>query len=1193
MAFNPELGSTSPAVLLDNAERLDKLVNGSALTEPDRAGDDLDTWRGMMAKNEALTEETRQNLIPLSRQYATLAAAQADIANIPDGSATYVRSADGSSLADEYINNAGTLEATGRKMPSQEAVGDAETKPQFLSRELRSTETFHSSVIRTSNWTNATTSTWAVGSTSDGRVFNFIEMWVDGINNIDSLKISIYSRSVDGATIFPGANGDKLLSSKIINMNDVAIKSSIATGYQLIRLVFDDTAVPADKTALFVVQPLDASGNPVYMGCGRQDIADSETAALSNSLGGFWMPVDQSEWRRITIPETSLYRIAFNVGYESPVNYGSFNGESVSVASVPPNSPDWAITGSANRQFYGWVLSFPGKTGFNSITLRHSNLTHVNQIYYRAVLRKNSDVASTSMPGTLAGDIQVYAGRVHPDAPDDGFYGVNYSIPNLNIPAGYFVMLVVYPRTEAGETADMGTQAHEYSTAGETAPSGFALGAFINRVTNTWQMITGTKGVAYWLNNVSFVGVVEQASVNEVTLSDVMAKLNALQQQVNDEGAQSVIRESSSNKWGYATQPLAGTFFRWAVPIPHEMDTLNEIELWLDGLALNDYLRIKVFARAIDMTGSETPPGELEGDAEIYSEDIPVYLKSTGTAMTRVPFRLDVAIPEGAFPLISVEAFLPENGSSEVIGYLGAGAALYSSATLPVRAQRGWYSRRGINDGAWTTINDGQTAAVAYSVTYKKQEDIPGKIADIDGRLTAVESAVHPLITRYLPVVSVLGRALDFSGSAVVANGVSQPVTGSLTLDATSSGSATVEGYSLRQTAATSQWPSNVNAWLGYKRISNVVVTDASTGTPLVEGTDYNIDSYGGKLRGLTATTRAVNVTFSYVNERYDLVYIDPVTLAVGITKGTDRIFDVQEYRPAVPSGKVALYYALVAGSSVELEPVYRWPEAGCDMLGAGDADFLRQHNRRCLQKTLARLNQGKNITLVGYGDSITAVSNIASPDTIANGSTRDLQRFLQGYATDTLTNLYPAQDWGDGGGAVHVKIGWNWRLKEWMEETYGVTVDYLNFGVSGTNSTSGVGNTRMNAVIATAPHVTVVCFGMNDNAGNVLYGNLRNIIKKLKAAGSEVVIMPVPRTPSHEDGRYTLEQWRYINGQVYRAAMDEVAAYVPTDWLTDENSRGGMGIVPTSLCGSDLRNHPGGYEFSVYGKALVNAFCF
>ncbi|MGJ7935796.1 hypothetical protein [Klebsiella pneumoniae] len=110
MAFNPELGSTSPAVLLDNAERLDKLVNGSALTEPDRAGDDLDTWRGMMAKND----EVRQNLIPLSKQYVTLEAAQADIANIPEGSTTYYRSPDDSALAIEVMNVDGTLNETGR-----------------------------------------------------------------------------------------------------------------------------------------------------------------------------------------------------------------------------------------------------------------------------------------------------------------------------------------------------------------------------------------------------------------------------------------------------------------------------------------------------------------------------------------------------------------------------------------------------------------------------------------------------------------------------------------------------------------------------------------------------------------------------------------------------------------------------------------------------------------------------------------------------------------------------------------------------------------------------------------------------------------------------------------------------------------------------------------------------------------------
>ncbi|HGY4671709.1 TPA: hypothetical protein ACNVCK_005399, partial [Klebsiella pneumoniae] len=80
------------------------------------------TWKGVLKKNEDEIEETRQNLIPLSRQYMTLAAAQADIANTPEGSTTYYRSPDDSALAIEVINNGGTLEPTGRQMPSQQAI---------------------------------------------------------------------------------------------------------------------------------------------------------------------------------------------------------------------------------------------------------------------------------------------------------------------------------------------------------------------------------------------------------------------------------------------------------------------------------------------------------------------------------------------------------------------------------------------------------------------------------------------------------------------------------------------------------------------------------------------------------------------------------------------------------------------------------------------------------------------------------------------------------------------------------------------------------------------------------------------------------------------------------------------------------------------------------------------------------------
>ncbi|MDX7657601.1 hypothetical protein SJQ33_12605, partial [Klebsiella quasipneumoniae] len=58
------------------------------------------------------------------REFPTLAAAQADAdaGNIPVGSTAYYRSPDDSALAIEVINNAGTLQPTGRKMPSAYAL---------------------------------------------------------------------------------------------------------------------------------------------------------------------------------------------------------------------------------------------------------------------------------------------------------------------------------------------------------------------------------------------------------------------------------------------------------------------------------------------------------------------------------------------------------------------------------------------------------------------------------------------------------------------------------------------------------------------------------------------------------------------------------------------------------------------------------------------------------------------------------------------------------------------------------------------------------------------------------------------------------------------------------------------------------------------------------------------------------------
>lgn len=118
--------SNSMKDLNDNALAYDDFLNSESDTFIDRFGNAQDTMIGatkkMAAATDAVIDEARQNLIPLSKQYMTLADAQADIANIPDGSTTYYRSPDNSALAIEVINNGGTLVATGRKMPSQHSV---------------------------------------------------------------------------------------------------------------------------------------------------------------------------------------------------------------------------------------------------------------------------------------------------------------------------------------------------------------------------------------------------------------------------------------------------------------------------------------------------------------------------------------------------------------------------------------------------------------------------------------------------------------------------------------------------------------------------------------------------------------------------------------------------------------------------------------------------------------------------------------------------------------------------------------------------------------------------------------------------------------------------------------------------------------------------------------------------------------
>lgn len=120
--------SNSMKDLNDNALANDDYMNSEADTFIDRLGDERDTLRGstkkMLAAGAAAVKEAQDSITILGLPFTTREEAQAaaDDGKIPVGAVTWARNVGDASLADELINNGGTLEATGRRMPSQEFV---------------------------------------------------------------------------------------------------------------------------------------------------------------------------------------------------------------------------------------------------------------------------------------------------------------------------------------------------------------------------------------------------------------------------------------------------------------------------------------------------------------------------------------------------------------------------------------------------------------------------------------------------------------------------------------------------------------------------------------------------------------------------------------------------------------------------------------------------------------------------------------------------------------------------------------------------------------------------------------------------------------------------------------------------------------------------------------------------------------
>lgn len=725
------------------------------LEEADRAkagpGGVLNIQASQLACRTRYLREALDGIQSGDTPYTSPEAAQQAInsGKLPANSKFSVRLGSADVWVAEYQNLNNVATPTGKVYPTKTFI-DNSIKAMNLSLEnvsqyLNLPYKIYREFPRTGNWSVNNTSGWAVGIESDGSVINFIDFWVNGISAIDHVTVKVYSRSVDGPAIFPGAETDILLSASDFKMSEIAMVDSGTLGYQLVRFRVPPVIVPAGGIVLFVVQPYDSQGQASFMGNSNVSVTAAEAPDLINSLGGFWIDVAQTTWKAITNTSTSLLRIAFRAGFQSNAAEDelAFIKTKNTLFSVDNDSQSYQVGPTGSTQWYGWAIGFPGLSGFDVVTLYHQNLNTVDHIRYRVVLRLTAAATSGGALGLGSGDRQIFSGIVYPPADVGTFTAVDYPIPGLHIPDGYFAAIEVHAYNADGSFALFGCGAHSYAS--ETAPADIALGYYLSVAQGTWRIISGTVGLAWSLSKADWQSVSEHAKTLTKSQADSVAKMSSLESTLIGMNSYDVVTtrndESGSAQWSYSTMAEAARFYRWAVPIHNAMSQLRSMKMWMDGLSLNSRVECNVWFRANSLKTSPTGPGAA-GDTLAFTADVQGLPSSPAMTLVTLPIN-NLDIPDGYFPIITVTAYY----TGGTVGNLGCGSKLHSSTDMPQASELGWYSR--FDRAGWAQPTAVAMSSVAYVAEMSGWQDLQTKIAALEGGI----AGSHPQFDLLFPYV--------------------------------------------------------------------------------------------------------------------------------------------------------------------------------------------------------------------------------------------------------------------------------------------------------------------------------------------------------------------------------------------------------------------------------------------------------
>lgn len=639
---------------------------------------------------------------------------------------------------------------------------------------------------------------------------------------------------------------------------------------------------------------------------------------------------------------------------------------------------------------------------------------------------------------------------------------------------------------------------------------------------------------------------------------------------------------------------LATGRYSWAIGVVGGLDVAAGIES--DGVTVplivdegTVRVLVQLYSRPRGAAWESQPPGAT-GDVLLGSllasvDDLG--LVPGATVMQPVNFGLPrFAVAANTMYYLLVEA---QDGAGNRL----LSAITYQSVTGLVTDQYRKFWRSGPTS-SWSNGVTSVTFRLGYNFTLTGY-DVPDLSSQVPVRLgDAIESA-----------------SARWQGSSLLVTVEATRSGGRRTVDATvspaalSSGTVVDEALTLRPAAGAAKTWSYLTDRVAHAVLGNVVVKDAATSAVLVRDTDFwSIPALGCfSLPGTSGAFRNVLVGYTWKARRYDVVVYTPLTGAVSVITGTERVRDASEFVPTPAAGQIALFVIDVAARTII--PVWDNAPAGVKRRSVQELTDEQIRSRSILRPVLGKLRRGAPLSLVAYGDSnfaqmggaysLAAVRSTAN--TVFHDRTKDVNGLLQDppYGADVLATI-PLFDTGDGAGTVHTRFGLIWELIRAMQAGFGSTVNYRNRSIPGTTSANatyqGLDSVRLAAAVAdvSAGDLVIVGFGQNEMGQATTRANVISICQAFQAVGAVVLVMGCYRPNANDlNSTHTYSAWKYTQRALREAAYACGAAYVSTELLYDDAVAGVLGLSPNDYSAATFDVHPGLREHRLLGAQLAS----